>query len=255
MTHAHQEAVTAQQMTLGKRLRAARYARNLTQEALAGATFSKSYISAVERDKLMPSVPALRLLAERLAVPLAFLLGEHTLALHIPPEEDALAQRLDAAEALLYQGRPTAALERLGQEDTGAAVRQQNPARWDWLLGWALLQQHQEAEALALLQQGLEVAVASQAPCAVGHFAFTLATAQAGRHAEAAEHGFQTALRCAAEIGDHRLLSGVEEQYGALLAAQGRYRDAYLHQRAALVAAARMHSAPLAEVEAGGSRG
>jgi transcriptional regulator with XRE-family HTH domain len=241
-------------MTLGKRLRTARYARNLTQEALAGDTFSKSYISAVERDKLTPSIPALRALAERLAVPLAFLLGEHDLALTSPPEEAILARRLDAAEALLYQGHPTAALERLGQYDVGAAVRQQNPQRWDWLQGWALLQQHQEVEALAVLEQGLEEAVASQAPCAVGHFAFTLATAQVTRHSEAAENGFQTALRCAAEIGDHRLLSGVEEQYGALLAAQGRYRDAYLHQHAAIVAAARMHSSPSAEVQGGESR-
>jgi transcriptional regulator with XRE-family HTH domain len=35
---------------LGARLRAARKARGLTQEALAGPEFTKSYVSAVERE-------------------------------------------------------------------------------------------------------------------------------------------------------------------------------------------------------------
>jgi transcriptional regulator with XRE-family HTH domain len=233
-------------------LRTARYARNLTQQDLAGAAFSKSYISAVERNQMTPSISALRFLAERLAVPLAYLLGEYETPLHTS-EAEALEQQLQEVEELLYQGHPAAALERLGPRTANSALRQQNPARWDWLLGWALLQQHQKAEALELMEQRLQEDETRQSPCALGHFAFTLATAKADEHGAVAENQFQTALRCASEIDDPRLLCRIEEQYGALLAAQGRYRDAYLHQRAAVVAAGRLRSAASIKMEAEGS--
>ncbi len=187
-------------------------------------------ISAIERGKMMPSIAALRLLATRLDVSLASLLGEPDLPQQgaDAPAEDLLTQRLDKAEALLYQGDPASALELLGTQETGDEPHQQNPARWKWLRGWALLQAQQEQEAIALLEQGLQEAEVSQALCALGHFAFTLATAQAARHQhEAAERGFQTALRCAEEAGDQMLLASAQEHYAALLAVQGRYQHAY----------------------------
>src|SRR5690348_10868620 len=55
---------------LGPRLRAARQARGLTQEALAAPEFTKSYVSAVEREKARPSLKALEVMARRLGVPL-----------------------------------------------------------------------------------------------------------------------------------------------------------------------------------------
>jgi transcriptional regulator with XRE-family HTH domain len=231
-TRAHRDEapITTQMPALGERLRAARYALNLTQQELAGTTFSKSYISAIERGRMMPSIPALRLLATRLEVPLAALLGEDA-----PPQggtdtpaEEVLAGRLGEAETLLHQGDPSAALERLGSDEVGARLRQQNTAHWDWLRGWALLQLGQEAEALTLLQQGLQEAEKNQAPCPLGHFAFTLATVQAAKQDHgAAEHGFQTALRSAEAAADPTLLSLAQEHYAALLAAQGRYQHAY----------------------------
>jgi transcriptional regulator with XRE-family HTH domain len=226
--------------TLGDRLRAARYARNLTQQDLAGDTFSKSYISAIERGKMTPSIQALRLLATRLDVTLASLLGEDSRPQSDTdtPAEEILTERLDEAETLLYQGDPTAALAHLGNEEAGSEVRLQNPARWEWLRGWALLQLDQEEEAMVLIQHGLQEAETSQAPCALGHFAFTLATAQAAKQdLEAAEHGFQTALRCAEEAADPTLLSLTQEHYAALLAAQGRYQHAYRVLQAAMSAA------------------
>ena len=61
-----------------------------------------------------------------------------------------------------------------------------------------------------------------------GGLAFTLAVVQAVRQDhEAAEQGFQTALRCAEEAADPTLLSLAQEHYAALLAARGRYQDAY----------------------------
>src|SRR5215475_14462864 len=63
-------------MTLGNRVRTARIAANKTQQQLAGDTYSKSYISAVEHGKMTPSVQALSVLAERLGLPVAYFLGE-----------------------------------------------------------------------------------------------------------------------------------------------------------------------------------
>lgn len=234
MRHSLDTSATTRSHTLGERLRSTRYARNLTQQELAGATFSKSYISAIERGKMMPSLPALRLLAQRLDVSLAFLLGEQELPLH--GSEKLLEQRLDEAEVLLHRAKPVSALERLGSDEAAIEIRQQNQARWDWLRGWALLQLHQEEEAIALLEQGLQDAAARQARCALGHFAFTLGTVQAAQKQEEAEQRFQTALRCAEQTDDQFLLSNVQEHYAALLAAQGRFQDAYDLLRAPLAA-------------------
>src|SRR5260370_9997568 len=63
-------------MRLGQRLRRARLARNLTQGEVARNQFSVSYVSAVERGQIRPSLGALEKLAERLQVPLTDLLGE-----------------------------------------------------------------------------------------------------------------------------------------------------------------------------------
>jgi transcriptional regulator with XRE-family HTH domain len=57
-------------------VRQARLAANLTQEELGGDIFSRSYLSAVERGKMLPSIPALAVLAKRLGVTMGFLLGE-----------------------------------------------------------------------------------------------------------------------------------------------------------------------------------
>src|SRR5215470_12521503 len=62
-------------MRLGQRLRRARLARNLTQGEVAKNLFSVSYVSAVERGQIRPSLGALERLAERLQVPLTDLLG------------------------------------------------------------------------------------------------------------------------------------------------------------------------------------
>src|ERR1051326_2135222 len=94
MRHARDEVGMTRAQTLGDLLPTARHARNLTQEELAGGTFSKSYLSAIERGKMTPSIPALRVLAQRLDVSLASLLGEDDLAQEESPSEDLVAHRL-----------------------------------------------------------------------------------------------------------------------------------------------------------------
>jgi transcriptional regulator with XRE-family HTH domain len=56
-------------VAIGRELRRERRARGLTQASL-GAPLTRAFISAVERGKTVPSIPALALLADRLDVPL-----------------------------------------------------------------------------------------------------------------------------------------------------------------------------------------
>ena len=60
--------------TVGEKLRAARLARKLTQSQLARPHFSVSYISAIERNQIPPSLRALEILAGRLGLSSAELL-------------------------------------------------------------------------------------------------------------------------------------------------------------------------------------
>src|SRR5579862_808325 len=59
---------------VGSNIREVRTKMNLTQAQLASPDFSISYISAIERGKIRPSLKALSILAKRLDVPLTFLL-------------------------------------------------------------------------------------------------------------------------------------------------------------------------------------
>lgn len=59
---------------VGSNIREVRSKLALTQAQLAAPEFSISYISAIERGKICPSLKALSILAKRLDVPLTFLL-------------------------------------------------------------------------------------------------------------------------------------------------------------------------------------
>ncbi len=256
-------SLAARFTTLGERLRMARYAARLTQQELAGENFSKSYLSAVERGKMTPSLPAMRLLAGRLGVSLAYLLGEEQIKSPSAPqqerpiEEDHLARRFDEAERLLERGDPNAALARLGGQETEAGLSNAHLARWNWLHGWALLQQRQIPEAIAFLKRGLEAEQISQDRRSIGHLYFTLANADAARNEDtAAEQALQKALWYAGQISDYALLSCVHETYGAFLAKRGRYQEAYEHMRhAADAARARSNNARTRGGEASNTEG
>jgi tetratricopeptide (TPR) repeat protein len=56
--------------SVGDRLREARLARGLTQEQLAKGLATKGFISQIERNRTNPSLPKLRMMAERLGLPL-----------------------------------------------------------------------------------------------------------------------------------------------------------------------------------------
>ena len=110
----------AQARLIGERVRAARYAAKLTQEELAGTTFSKSYVSAVEHGKMRPSLRALQILAERLGQPISYFLGEDVNesspeAPEAPAEDTKHAARLREAERVLQEGRYEEAIALFGE--------------------------------------------------------------------------------------------------------------------------------------------
>jgi transcriptional regulator with XRE-family HTH domain len=61
--------VSGMQQSIGEYIRQTRRQRNITQTELGGSRFSKSYVSAVERNKIASSMDALRFFAEQLGQP------------------------------------------------------------------------------------------------------------------------------------------------------------------------------------------
>lgn len=127
----HREALVAEPtpaQKMGKRLRDARLRLNMTQSEVASDRFSVSYISAVERGQIRPSLGALELLSARLEVPLADLVsdergGETTIAGSRESaaerrQEDAEA-KLRTAQALMHQHKHQDALDTLRQINIG----------------------------------------------------------------------------------------------------------------------------------------
>ena len=62
--------------SVGDRLREARLARGLTQEQLARGLATKGFISQIERNRATPSLAKLRLMADRLRLPLGHFTGD-----------------------------------------------------------------------------------------------------------------------------------------------------------------------------------
>ena len=169
---------------IGERVRLARIAANLTQQELAGDTYSKSYISAVERGKMTPSFQALNVLAERLGRSISYFLGEgeadweavmgNDPSLSGLSEEDRQQREAEArhmlqeAEELLGKGQPEKALETLhvaANEPPVSLTFSERP-RWYLLASKAAMRMRQFPEAISWLERGLEVidGMLAQAP-------------------------------------------------------------------------------------------
>ncbi len=61
---------------LGDKIKQARKEQNLSQEELAGDTFTKSYISKIERGMVNPSMKALEIISSRLGKPVAYFMAD-----------------------------------------------------------------------------------------------------------------------------------------------------------------------------------
>jgi len=115
---------------VGARIRAARLDRKYTQSQLAGTDFSISYISAIERGQIQPSLRALEIIAQRLGLPSSHFFQNTP----IPYRE-----RTDGLPALTGNHRHIVDLN--------------TQVEYTILEAKILLQQQQPAEAIALLDK------------------------------------------------------------------------------------------------------
>src|SRR5438552_1869269 len=100
--------------SIGIRLKEARIARGLTQEQLARGVATKGFVSLVERDLLNPSLPKLRLLADRLGRPLAYFVQDL-------PDQDAEYLRR-TAELAIKAKEPNRANDSYRLGDTAGSI-------------------------------------------------------------------------------------------------------------------------------------
>ncbi len=106
---------------VGARIRAARLAKKYTQNQLAQPDFSVSYISAIERGQIQPSLRALEILAQRLEVSTSELLPVRnvTTVEHSNTNANTTQQReekellLLEAQIAIYEGHAEQAIEQI----------------------------------------------------------------------------------------------------------------------------------------------
>lgn len=84
-------------MELGQRLRDARLAAGMSQRQLCADTITRNMLSQIESGKAQPSMPTLRILAQRLGKPVGYFLEEAA------PESPAVAQARQAFAAGQYR--------------------------------------------------------------------------------------------------------------------------------------------------------
>jgi tetratricopeptide (TPR) repeat protein len=89
--------------SVGERIREARQARGLTQAQLARGIVTKGFICQVERNRAMPSLPKLQIIADRLGLALDDLVGERRSA--------DLTYLAKSAELAVKAGEPARAVE------------------------------------------------------------------------------------------------------------------------------------------------
>lgn len=155
---------------IGQRIRRARLTRNLTQGELAKGEFSVSYVSAVERGQIRPSLGALERLATRLQVPLSELLtAEHDSEIdaamsftegrgtEADQTREEVSSRLREAQILTRQGKTDEAITIL-QEVLGRAVSPRDIAAAHHYLGGCYLAKDEPDEARRELQEVMPIA-------------------------------------------------------------------------------------------------
>src|SRR5260370_40755802 len=104
--------------SVGERLREARLARGLTQEQLAKGLATKGFISQIERHRANPSLAKLRLMAERLQLPLGHFTGDRS-----PMEVTYLRNSAELAAQTTEPARARALEEAAGSPPTPRSER------------------------------------------------------------------------------------------------------------------------------------
>jgi transcriptional regulator with XRE-family HTH domain len=151
--------------SVGAKIRAARQALKYTQSQLATPEFSVSYISAIERGQIQPSLRALEILAKRLGIPSAQLIqldiqNDHTLgfATSVALSDEALLE-LALLEAQIYmlQDDATKAIALLC-ELPASKLQKKYLLQHRFLLGWAYLLTSELHKCIVTLAEGESLA-------------------------------------------------------------------------------------------------
>ena len=151
--------------SVGEKLRAARVAQHYTQSQLAAPDFSVSYISAIERGQIHPSLRALEILAARLGLSSTQLLPTRSqqdthmnATLDIAErDDDELELALLKAQLLIEQGEAEQVANQVSKISTERMKREQL-LRHSYLLGWAYFATGRFQEAEYTLSEALQIA-------------------------------------------------------------------------------------------------
>lgn len=150
--------------SVGEKLRAARIAQNYTQSQLAAPDFSVSYISAIERGQIHPSLRALEILAGRLDLSSTQLLPsrsqqEHhqTILASVFEHDDEIDLQLLEIHLLIKQGETERALTQLGKMPVKRLKRPQQ-LQHRYLLGIAYLDAGHPQESEPVLLEVVQLA-------------------------------------------------------------------------------------------------
>jgi tetratricopeptide (TPR) repeat protein len=153
--------------SVGTKLRAARLARKLTQSQLARPDFSVSYVSAIERGQIHPSLRALEIFAQRLGLSSSDLLSKQTTQDitgfsgndgSIQTKEEVELQFL-MAQLFVHQGAAEQAITQLANLTSSTLIPQQEIQR-RFLLGWAYYKLALFQESESVLAEALKLAKA-----------------------------------------------------------------------------------------------
>ena len=145
-------------MKIGEQIRQLREERGMTQAQLAEGHTTPSYVSYIERTNSLPSRKILRVLAERLGVPLGYF--------EVAQEKDrhpTLMVDLERMRAYMELGELQTA-EKLAEEIAGNGIDEKDASlRGRFSLSLGLLHYHQDKSDVALseLRNALELARAS----------------------------------------------------------------------------------------------
>ena len=175
--------------SVGEKIRAARVALHYTQSKLAAPDFSVSYISAIERGQIHPSLRALEILAGRLGLASTELLPKrpqqdnHQAAIPLQPEreDDEGEMVLLDAQLCISQNEPTKALTLLGKISAKRLKRSQQ--LWHrYLLGYANFLTHHFEEAEHIFSEMIETVKEANNHYLHTHILFMLGNTFAAMH-------------------------------------------------------------------------
>jgi tetratricopeptide (TPR) repeat protein len=151
--------------SVGEKLRAARIAQHYTQSQLATPDFSVSYISAIERGQIHPSLRALEILAGRLGLSSTQLLPaksqqeeRHTSSLIISErDEDEIELVLLEANIAIRQEMVEQAIAQL-EKLSSRRIKRSQQLQQRYLLGWAHFVSGQFQECDYILTEAIQIA-------------------------------------------------------------------------------------------------